>query len=304
MCRIMEQVVRLAVRLGSFGFILSSGQYEIIDGLGIDREESHGGSVFGAHIRYGGPVWQFQRSETRTKVFHECSDNPQFPQLLGEGEHQVRGGTHRIHRSGEADSDHPGDRHEIRLSEHYGFGFDASDTPTHDPKTVDHGRMAICSDQGIGKQDTLLGTHTLRKVLEVHLVADSRVWRHDTEIGKTLLGPLEQTVALVVPPIFHSHIESEGILCAEAVDLDGMVNNQVDRDLRVDVFRVFSCLCNSIAQGRQVNYGRNTGEVLHKDPGRIKRYLGGSFQLTRAVDHRFERVFVDKSGVHVPHEVL
>ena len=104
--------------------------------------------------------------------------------------------------------------------------------------------MRIGSHQRIGERNQLavlwLGAHDAGQVLEVHLVHDAGARRHDAEVAKRLLCPLEQTVALAVPLHLARDVQLERRRRAEEIHLDRVVDHQVGLHERVDLVRVAS----------------------------------------------------------------
>ena len=88
-------------------------------------------------------------------------------------------------------------------------------------------------------------------MLEVDLVADAGAGRHDLEIVERLGAPLEELVALGVAVIFELDVLAERARRAELVDHHAMVDDQVDRDQRVDLLRVAAELASSRRASRR-----------------------------------------------------
>ena len=157
------------------------------------------------------------------------------------------------------------------LSQHGGFGFDASDAPTEHAQAVDHGGMGIGADQGvgIGKQFAfdLRCEDDACEVFEIDLVADAHAGRDGAEIAKRGLSPLEKCVAFAVALKFEEGVGIVGTSGAEFVDLDGVVDDQLGGNQRVHTLRVASEGLDGIAHGAEIDDGRNAGEVLHEDAG-------------------------------------
>ena len=81
----------------------------------------------------------------------------------------------------------------------------ASMPPTPQPSTreaVDHGRVAVGADAGVGESlldlADLLGPHGLGQVFQVDLMADAGAGRHDLEIVEGAAAPAQELVALLV----------------------------------------------------------------------------------------------------------
>ncbi len=100
-------------------------------------------------------------------------------------------------------------------------------------------------------------------------MADARSRRHDLEVVEALLGPLEKGVALAVAFVFFGHVLDHGIVRAEVIHLDRMIDHQFHRHQRIDLRWVAALLGHGIAHGRQVHHGRHAGKILHEHPGRM-----------------------------------
>ena len=134
----------------------------------------------------------------------------------------------------EAEADDLGDEHADRLAEHGRLGLDPADAPAEHAEAVDHGRVAVGADEGVGIGDhfaglVLAGPDALRDMFEVHLVADAGAGRHDLEIVERLAAPLEEFVALAVALIFELDVLLERARVAELVDHDAVVDDEMDR---------------------------------------------------------------------------
>ncbi len=145
----------------------------------------------------------------------------------------------------EAEADHFGGKHGDRLAEHDGLGLDAADTPAEDAQAVDHGGVRVGADQAVGEGDPAAaglagsspGTDDPRQrgqVFQVDLVDDAGGGWHNAEIVKGVLGPVEEFVALAVALELELGVDPQGLIGAEQVHLDRMVDDQVDRDLGID----------------------------------------------------------------------
>ena len=76
--------------------------------------------------------------EPRPEEFDELPDHAVLAQLLGNGQHEIRGRRAFEHRSGEPEADDLRNEHRDRLAEHGGFGFDPADAPADHAQAVHH----------------------------------------------------------------------------------------------------------------------------------------------------------------------
>ena len=135
--------------------------------------------------------------------------------------------------------------------------------------------MAVGANQRVGIGDGLavrhfVGPNGLREIFEVDLVADAGAWRHDAEVLKRALAPFQKVVTLDVAFVFEFDVASDGFVAAEFVNDDRVVDDEVNRHQRVDLFRIAAKFGHAIAHGGQINNGGDSGEVLHQDARRAE----------------------------------
>ncbi len=139
--------------------------------------------------------------------------------------------------------------------------------------------MRIGADQrvriGDGFAVFFLGPYGLGQVFQVHLVADTGSRRHGAEVVEGRLAPAQELVAFAVALVFQLDVLPERILGAEIVDHDRVVDDEVDRNQRIDLLRVAAELHGGIAHGGKIDHGRDAGEVLHQHTGRTVGDLMG-----------------------------
>ena len=200
----MEQALLLHVRLDELHLVRrATGELEVAQRLLIHREDAHRGAVFGGHVADGRAVGERQGGDPRAVELDELPHHPLLAQHLGDGEDQVRGGSAFGELAREPKAHDLGDEHRDRLTQHRGFGFDTADAPPQHAEAVDHRRVRVGADQriGVGLRRALPprgGEDHAREVLQVHLVHDAGVGRHDAETLERLLRPAQQGVALAV----------------------------------------------------------------------------------------------------------
>jgi len=61
-------------------------------------------------------------------------------------------------------------------------------------------------------------------------VDDAGARRHHPEVLERLLGPAQERVAFLVALVLEIDVAIEGEGCAEAIDLDRVVDDEIDRD--------------------------------------------------------------------------
>ncbi len=153
--------------------------------------------------------------EPRSVELHELSDHTLGAQHLHHRQHEVSGGGTFFERTRELETHHLRDQHRDRLAEHGRLGLDATHAPAEHRQAVDHGRVAVCTDQrvriGQGLAVFIHIANHLRKVFEVHLVADTRARRYHAQVLEGLLSPAQELVALLVTRKFHSDVLFKGL---------------------------------------------------------------------------------------------
>ncbi len=107
-----------------------------------------------------------------------------------------------------------------------------------------------------------------RQVLEVDLVHDAGIGRHDLEIAERVLAPAQERVAFAVTLELDACVVSQGVGIAVVVHLHGVVDDHFGGRQRIDLLRVAAQLADRVAHGRQVDDAGHAGEVLHDDARR------------------------------------
>ena len=245
---------------------------QVVERFAIDGEEAAGRTVFGRHVGDRRAVGQRHVVETRPEELDELADDTLLAQHLRDGENEVGRGHAFVELAGQAETDDFWQQHRNRLAQHGGFRFDTTDAPAQNSKAVDHRRVTVGANQRIGISDgfaiNVFGPDGLGEVFEVHLVADAGTWRDNAEVVERPLAPLEEVIALAVALVFVLDVLRERLWRPEFVDNHRVVDDQIDRDERVDETRVAAELLHAIAHRGEVNDGRNAGEVLHQNARR------------------------------------
>src|SRR5688572_21444787 len=96
---------------------------------------------------------------------------------------------------------------------------------------------------------------------------DAGARRDDAEVVEGELAPAEEFVSLAVAGEFQLDVEVERGVGAEVVDLHRVVDHQVDRHERVDLFRVAAESLHGGSHGGEVDDAGDAGEVLQDDAG-------------------------------------
>ena len=140
--------------------------------------------------------------------------------------------------------------------------------------------MGIGTDNTVGQCHgsitAVLQRHDAGEILQVHLVDDSRGGRNHLEIIESISAPAKELVALAVALEFALSVDQERCQRAVFIDLYRMVDDQVNRDQRVDLLRVTAQPGGGASQRRQVHHGRHTGEILHDHSSGLEGHLAAA----------------------------
>ncbi len=205
----------------------------------------------------------------------ELPDDALLAEHLRHGEHEIGRRRALAKLAGELEADDLGKEHRDGLTEHRGLGLDAAATPAEDTEAVDHRRVRVRPDQriGVGLAGLLVHEDDAREVLEVDLVDDARVGRHDLEVGEGVLTPAEKLVALLVALEFEQPVDAERVMAAELVDLHRVIDDELDGLQRIDLLGIAAETRDRIAHRRKVDDGWHAREVLQEDAARHERDL-------------------------------
>ena len=163
------------------------------------------------------------------------------------------------------------------MSEHHGLGFDPTDAPAEDSETVDHRRVGVGADKGVGNPQTAFLTGYAGNPLEVDLMDDTAAGGNGTEVVEALLTPLEELVSLEVALVLNLEVALTRIRkAARDIDLDRVVYHQIYGDLWVHHLRVATQCHHRIPEGGDVNHGGDSCEILQDHPARAEWNLLGS----------------------------
>ena len=239
-------------------------QFQVPQGIRVDREERRGGAEFRRHVRERRAVRDAERAESGPEEFDELADHSVRPQHLGQ--HQDEVGRRRAgrERAPGPDAEHDGFRQEHRLAEHRRFGFDAADAPSEHAESVDHRRVRIRPDQRVGVQPAVTRQDDLPQVLEIDLVADPHARWHHAETFERLLRPVEQGVTLAIPAIFPAQVGGIRVGAAVTIDLDRMVDDKVHGNERIHAPGIGTRPRDRTSKRREIDDRRDTRKVLHQ----------------------------------------
>ena len=206
------------------------------------------------------------------------------------------------------ESDDFGNEHRHRLAEHRRFGFDPADAPAEYAEPVDHRGVGVGADErvGIGERFVVLfaSEHSLRQVLEIHLVADAGVGRHDAEVVQRLLSPAQKRVALLIALELEVGVDEERRLGSVFVHLHRVVDDEIDRLERIDLRRIAAELGERVAHRGEIDDRRDAGEILEQHARGAEGDLLLDLSANVPVRQRADVVGFDELAVFVAEEIL
>ena len=267
------QALGFGVRLNASKiFFRASRQPEIVQRSLVHREETARCTVFRGHVGDGGSVGQREGFHARTKEFYKLPNNTVLTKHLDDTKRHVRGRYARLEAAFETHADNVRRKHVDWLAEHHGFRFNAAHTPAKHAETVDHGGVRVRAHQRVGQPDAVFLPRHARKEFQIDLVDDATGGGHGLEIVEGLLAPLQERVALHVAVILNVKVHVQSIAMSPGnVNLNRVVNDQINRHLRVDLFRVPTHLNHGVPERREVNNRRHPCEILQDDSRRTER---------------------------------
>ena len=286
----------------------TAAQFQVVDGLPVDGEKPAGGAVLRRHVGDGRPVRQGQSIQAVAEELDELAHHAVLAQHLHHPQHQVRGGDAFRQAAGQPKADHIGNEHGHRLAEHGRLRLNAAHAPAEHAEAVDHGGVAVGSDQGVGVGQGAAvlrtGPNGLGQMLQVDLVANAGAGRHDAKIVKRRLPPAQETVTLLVAGHLHFDVVAERPCIAEAINHHRVVDDQIDGREGIDEAGVEARIDHGAAHGGQIGHRRYAGEVLHEHPGRTIGDLFGARGVVRPIGQRFDVAARHGGAVLVAKQVL
>ena len=204
-------------------------------------------------------------------------------------------------------ADHFRNQHRKRLAEHSRLRFDSANPPAENAEAVHHRGVRVGAHQRVGVGGDAHpqghGAHHPGEVFEIHLMADSGIRRNNFEIPERFLAPAQKCVPLDVPLEFKLRVQGERIGLPEAIYLNGMIDYQLGRKQRIDLFGIATHTLDGFAHGGQIHDRRHARKVLQKNAGGHE----GDLLLRRTglpLRQRADVFLMDKPAVLLPQQVL
>src|SRR4029450_9567410 len=144
---------------------------------------------------------------------------------------------------------------------------DAADAPAEHAQAVDHRGVRVGADDRIRVRLPVALHDRAGQVLDVDLVHDAGAGRDDLELVERGLAPAQELVPLPVALVLELDVAGEGVLAAEQVGDDRVVDDQLGGGEGVDLRGVAAEVADGFPHGGEVDDAGHTGEVLHQHPG-------------------------------------
>ena len=95
-------------------------------------------------------------------------------------------------------------------------------------------------------------------------MTDARVRRDYLEILERGLAPAQKCIALHVALEFQLGIQAESVGTPKTIDLNGMIDDQLGREERIDELWIPAHVLDGLAHGREIHHRWNAREILQQ----------------------------------------
>ena len=235
----------------------------------------------------------------------ELPHDPMATEHLGDGQHEVGGGSALGQLAEEPEADDTREQHRQRLPEHDGFDLDAADSPGQHTKAVDHRGVGVGAQADVGESPSFFGGDHPCQVFDVDLVHDPGAGRNHGEVAQFLSPPLEEPISLRIAPVLDLDVPAQRRPRGSRTRRRSPSGRcQLGGDQRIDRFRVLTHGRKGVPHGREVDQGRDPVGVVQEDPRRAqvdRPLMVGA--LTPAQD-QLDLLRGDPAAVLVPQQVL
>ena len=130
-------------------------------------------------------------------------------------------------------------------------------------------------------------------------MADAGARRHDAKILKRALRPFQELVALLVLLVLVFDVLLERERIAKMIDRNRMVDDEIDRNQRIDLLRIAAEMVHGVAHGGEIDHGGHPGEVLHQHARRPKGDLAVRCLGLEPLRHRLDVLLGDGAAILV-----
>jgi hypothetical protein len=123
-------------------------------------------------------------------------------------------------------------------------------------------------------------------------------------LRNAFLPPAQEGVAFAVARELELGIQLECVGFTEIIDLDRVIDDEFDRLQRIDFVGIAAETNDAVPHRRQIDDGRNSGEILQQHAGGRERYFLLSCSVQVPSRERLDVAGFDKSAVLVAQQVL
>jgi hypothetical protein len=159
--------------------------------------------------------------------------------------------------------------------------------------------VRVGADERVREREPVTRLDDAREILEIHLVTDAGVRGNDLEVVEGGLPPAKERVPLAVPLELQLDVPSDRETRRELVDLHRVIDDELDRDLRVDPLGVAALVVHRLPHSGKVDDARHAGEILEQDTRRREGDLARGLFVGDPARDRF-----DLRVASVPEDVL
>ena len=122
----------------------------------INGEDGAGRTIFRGHIADSGTVSKWYCADAFPIEFHEFSNHTVLAKHISNGKNNICSGDTRLCLASKFKANNTGDKHGDGLAKHSSLGFNTTDAPAQNAKTIFHGGVGISTHAGIGVEDTVI----------------------------------------------------------------------------------------------------------------------------------------------------
>src|SRR5699024_7198913 len=141
-------------------------------------------------------------------------------------------------------------------------------------QAVDHGRMAVGTDTTVRIDNRSIVVFAFpddaSDVLEMQLVHDALSGWHHLDAVKTAAAPAQEGESFSVTLVFARQVDFCGGRVGPAIYLQGVINDDVNGDLRGDPGGIATCVFDCFAHGGHVEQHDQPQDILTEHAGRVE----------------------------------
>ena len=143
-----------------------------------------------------------------------------------------------------------------------------------------------------------------REILDVHLVHDAGIGRHDPEVTEGVLSPSQKGIPLAVARELELGVQLKRIAAAEKVDLHRVIDDELDGLQRIDAIGIAAEANHAVAHRGEVDDTGDAGEVLKQHARGRERNLLLQLRAWLPPCQRLDVVRVHEARVFVAKQIF